>query len=74
MGEYFDRVADRFKLPRPPRLSRAALKAAVSPTQYSFMSESRRLANQRMKKELRVRLLHPTVQEALAAMSSRSDV
>jgi len=71
MGEYFDRVADRFKLPRPPRLGRAALKAAVSPAQYSFMSESRRLANHRLKKELRVRLLHPTVADALGAMSDQ---
>ncbi|MFN7173449.1 MAG: hypothetical protein ACK4MT_01875, partial [Thermaurantiacus tibetensis] len=35
-------LADRFGLPRPPRLPRAELKAAVSPTMYSFMSESRR--------------------------------
>jgi len=73
MGEYFDCVADRFKLPRAPRLARAALKAAVSPAQYSFMSESRRLANQRLKKELRVRLLHPTVQDALVAMPDQAD-
>jgi nucleoside-diphosphate-sugar epimerase len=70
MGEYFDRVALRFRLPRPPRLSRAALRAAVTPAQYSFMSESRRLANRRIKRELRVRLLYPTVDAALAAMSA----
>jgi dTDP-4-dehydrorhamnose reductase len=68
MGEYFDRIADRFQLPRPPRLARAALKAAVSPAQYSFMSESRRLTNRRLKQELRVRLLYPTVDAALAAI------
>jgi len=68
MADYFDRVADRFRLPRPPRLARAALKAVVSPAQYSFMSESRRLANRRIKEELRVRLLYPTVAAALAAM------
>lgn len=73
MGDFFDRVADRFALPRPPRLPRAALQAAVSPAQYSFMSESRRLANKRMKRELRVRLLYPTVEAALAAQTpSRS--
>jgi nucleoside-diphosphate-sugar epimerase len=69
MGEYFDRVADRFSLPRPPRLPRAALQAAVTPAQYSFMSESRRLANRRLKRELRLRLAYPTVEDALARMS-----
>jgi hypothetical protein len=33
---------------------------------YSFMNESRRLGNRRMKEELRVRLNYPTVAEALA--------
>jgi nucleoside-diphosphate-sugar epimerase len=74
MGDYFDRVADHFGLPRPPRLPRAALKAAVSPAQYSFMSESRRLANRRIKNELRVRLRYPTVDIALAEMARAADV
>jgi len=69
MGEFFDRVADRFRLPRPPRLPRVELQAAVSPAQYSFMSESRRLANRRLKRELRLRLAYPTVDDALASMS-----
>ncbi len=66
MGEYFDLVADRFGLPRPPRLPRDELRAAVSPTMYSFMSESRRLRNARIKRELRIRLRYPTVADALA--------
>lgn len=68
MGEYFDRVADRVGLPRPPRLARAALKAAVSPAQYSFMSESRRLKNTRLKRELRFKLAYPTVDHTLARL------
>ncbi|GAB4478668.1 MAG: NAD-binding protein [Burkholderiaceae bacterium] len=71
MGEYFDLVADRFGLPRPPRLARDELKTAVSPTMYSFMSESRRLRNARIKRELRVRLRYPTVADALAAAATR---
>jgi len=60
MGEHFDAVADAFGLPRPPRLPREALRAAVSEMQWSFMSESRRLDNLRMRRELRVRLTFPT--------------
>jgi nucleoside-diphosphate-sugar epimerase len=66
MGEYFDLVAQRFGLDPPPRLPREALKQAVSPMMYSFMSSSRRLRNRRLQRELRVRLLFPTVRDALA--------
>jgi nucleoside-diphosphate-sugar epimerase len=65
MGEYFDLVARRFGLEPPPRLPREQLKAAVSPMMYSFMSESRRIRNRRLKRELRVRLDYPTVATAL---------
>ncbi|WP_395406465.1 NAD-dependent epimerase/dehydratase family protein [Pseudoduganella sp. UC29_106] len=61
MGDYFDAVADTHGLPRPPRLPRAELAQAVSPTLLSFMSESRRLSNGRIKRELGVRLRYPTV-------------
>jgi nucleoside-diphosphate-sugar epimerase len=66
MGDHFDTVADRYGLPRPPRLSRAELAQQLSPMQLSFMGESRRLINTRMKKELRLQLLYPTVLDGLA--------
>ena len=34
--------------------------------QLSFLGESRRLVNRRLKRELRLTLLHPTVAEGLA--------
>lgn len=67
MGEYFDLVADAVGLPRPPRLPRAALSERLSALTLSFMSESRRLDNGRIKRELRARLLFPCVADALAA-------
>lgn len=70
MGEYFDAVADAFGLPRAPRLARAELRSAVSPMALSFMSESRRLDNGRIKRELGVRLRFPLVETALAAALS----
>lgn len=69
MGDYFDAVADAFGLARPPRLPRAALEAVVTPTLLSFMSESRRLDNTRLKRELRARLRYPDVSTALAVQS-----
>jgi nucleoside-diphosphate-sugar epimerase len=68
MGEYFDAVADACGLARPPRLPRAQLQQSVSPTQYSFMTESRRLRNRRIKQELRLRLRWPTVAATLATL------
>lgn len=66
MGDYFDAVADTFGLPRPPRMARSDIAAAVSPTNLSFMSESRRLSNVRMKSELGIRLKFPTVGDLLS--------
>ncbi len=68
MGDYFDAVADAHGLPRPPRLPRAEVKRNVSPALWSFMNESRRLQNLRMKTELRARLRYPTVASMLAAL------
>jgi nucleoside-diphosphate-sugar epimerase len=66
MGEYFDAVAEAYRLPHAPRLLRAEVQHAVSPVMYSFMNESRRLTNQRMKRELQVRLRYPTVADFLS--------
>jgi nucleoside-diphosphate-sugar epimerase len=67
MGDWFDALADAFALPRAPRLPREEVRRAVPPMQWSFMSESRRLDNSRMKRELRLRLRYPTVAAGIAA-------
>lgn len=65
MGDYFDLAADLMGLPRPPRLERSAAVAQLPPMQLSFMSESRRMDNTRLKEELRLRLRFPTVVQGL---------
>jgi nucleoside-diphosphate-sugar epimerase len=65
MGDYFDLAADLAGLPRPGRISRADAAECMSPMQLSFWSESRRLANARLKRELRLRLRYPTPREGL---------
>lgn len=67
MGDYFDLVADRFGLPRPRRISRAEAARAIPETLLSFMNESRRLMNRRIKQELRLQLCYPTVHDGIAA-------
>ncbi len=65
MGDYFDMAAELLGLPKPPRISRSNATDALPLMLLSFMSESRRLDNTRMKRELRVRLAYPTVREGL---------
>jgi nucleoside-diphosphate-sugar epimerase len=72
MGDWFDAVADTYGLPKSERLARNDLKGRVSPMLYSFMSESRRLDNQRLLKELRIKLRYPTVQDFLATLKAPS--
>ncbi|MDR2112817.1 MAG: SDR family oxidoreductase [Candidatus Accumulibacter sp.] len=67
MGDYFDLVADRRGLPRPPRVSRQEAERTLSPARFSFMSESRRLDNGRLRREFGARLRYPVIADGLDA-------
>jgi nucleoside-diphosphate-sugar epimerase len=67
MGDYFDLAADLCGLPRPRRISLDQARTELSPMQLSFMGESRRLNNARLKRELRLRLRYPTASQGLLA-------
>lgn len=74
MGDYFDEVADAYALPHPPRLTRTEVERSVSPALWSFMNESRRLLNRRMKTELHIRLRYPTVASMLSELPQERQV
>lgn len=65
MGDYFDLAADLLGLPRPPRVARGTAQSEMPLMLLSFMSESRRMDNTRLKRELRLRLRYPTVEAGL---------
>ena len=65
MGDYFDQAADLYGLPRPPRVPRYTAQATLPLMLLSFMSESRRMDNTRLKRELRLRLQYPQVFDGL---------
>ncbi len=67
MGDYFDLVAENFGLPFPPRVTRAEAGRVLPASLLSFMSESRRLVNRRLKQELRLKLRYPTVRHGIDA-------
>lgn len=67
MGDYFEFAADALGLARPPRMGKAELRKELTPMAMSFMAESRRLSNDRIRNELRLKLLYPTVCDGYAA-------
>ncbi|WP_432721254.1 SDR family NAD(P)-dependent oxidoreductase [Jeongeupia wiesaeckerbachi] len=72
MGDWFDQVADHLGLPRVPRVSRADAQLQLSPGLLSYLNESRRLANARIKRELRLTLRWPCVADWLADQSDKA--
>ena len=66
MTDYFNRIADFTGLPRPPTISRDDIDQ-LSPAMRGFMDESKRLSNRRLREELGVTLLYPTLEDGLAA-------
>ena len=71
MGDYFDMAADLMGLPRPPRVQRTQAQETLPLMLLSFMSESRRLQNQRLKSELKIQLHYPTVKEGLLPLAAK---
>ena len=65
MGDYFDLIADAFGLPRAPRVSREQAEAQLEPMMLSFMRESRRLQNTRLRDEMRYTLRYPSIDDFL---------
>ena len=66
MGEWLDLVAEHTGLPRPPRIARHEAEGRIPAALLSFMNESRRLDNRKLKETLGVRLRYPTVRDGLA--------
>ena len=65
MGDYFDMAAGLYGLAKPPRISRLQAQTELPAMQLSFMSESRRMVNTRMKRELRLQLRYAKVEDGL---------
>lgn len=66
MSDYFCRVADAAGLPRPPQIALADAQGKVSAGMLSYLRESRRLSNRRMRDELGIDLRFPNLVAGLA--------
>jgi nucleoside-diphosphate-sugar epimerase len=67
MSDYFNQVADRLGLPRPPVVDRETAQRELSASMLSFLSESKRLVNSKMLEQLGITLLYPDLQRGLTA-------
>lgn len=67
MTGYFNRVADLVGLPRPPTIPLQGAERRLSAGMMSYMMESRRLSNRKMREQLGVELQYPGLAEGLPA-------
>ena len=73
MTDYFNRVADAVGLPRPLQITRAQANTALSDGMRSYLAESKRLDNRRMREELGVEPCYPDLAKGLAACLTAVD-
>lgn len=65
MTDYFLAVADLYELPRPQQISLAEAEKQMNPLMLSYQKESRRMSNRKMKEQLGISLLYPTLDDGL---------
>lgn len=67
MTDYFWQVADHLGLARPPSVTLEKARELFTPAMMSFLDESKRLDNHRMREELGVVIRYPSLAEGLKA-------
>lgn len=67
MTDYFNQVADALELERPPQISLAQARSDLSAGMQSYLAESKRLDNRRMREELGVLPQFPDLASGLVA-------
>ena len=67
MTDYFYRVADHLGIPRPPAISLEEARRQLSEGMLSYLAESKRLDNRKMREELGVEPLYPDLDSGLPA-------
>ena len=65
MTEYFIAVAAYTGLEEPPQISLEEAKKTMSKGMLSYLKESRKIHNKKMKEKLNIKLIYPTLHDAL---------
>jgi nucleoside-diphosphate-sugar epimerase len=69
MSHYFNRIADTLGLPRPPAVSMSEAREQLTAAMLSFIEESRRIDNRKMREELGVELMYPDLESGLVELT-----
>ena len=72
MSHYFKAIAKALDLPMPPELDREQAEKQLSAGMLSYLNESRRLSNRKMREELRITLKYPDLESGLKNISKDS--
>ena len=65
MTQYFNAVADALGLPRPPSLPMAEAQQQLSEAMLSYLTESRRMDNSKLLRNLGITLRYPDLESGL---------
>ena len=68
MSQYFFAVADALQLSRPAAITMAQARQVMNPLMLSYLNESRRMSNAKMRTELGITLCYPTLAAGLQAV------
>lgn len=71
---YYRRVAQLANLPDPPQISMDEAQLTFSPMRLSFLSESRRISNERMRRDLGVQLKYARIDDGIRASLTGENV
>lgn len=71
MTDFFYRVADLLGIPRPPAISREEAQGRLGADMLSYLAESKRIDNRRMREELGVELMYPDLAAGLPSCLDR---
>lgn len=65
MTQYFNAAADLLGLPRPPQVSMAEAQQVMTPMMLSYLTETRRMDNRKLREQLGVALRYPELESGL---------
>ncbi len=71
MIDYFTRIAELAGLPPPPAITLSGAEEQLSAGMLSYMHESRRLDNSKLRDELGITLIHPSMESGLSSCFSK---
>ncbi len=71
MTDFFYRVADALGIPRPPAITREQARRQLGGGMLSYLAESRRIDNRRMREELGVEPMYPDLDAGLPSCFDR---